>query len=356
LHLFLPEQPDLDWSNPEVVAAMHDVLRFWLARGVDGFRVDVVHLIGKDPLLPDREPEFEDLLLVHLYEHEDTHELLRGIRAVLDEYGDDRVLVGEVSLRDTLRISSYYGVGDELHLAFNFLSVDLGWSAADWRTLVQIVGRDLGVGAWPTWVLSNHDNPRHRSRFGGSELVARAAAVMLLTLRGTPFLYQGEELGLLDAPIPNEQVVDPGGRDGCRAPIPWTAEPPHGWSQGAWLPFAPDATRHAVEVQLADPSSNVNLYRHLLGLRHESWSLRSGSLELLDAPDDVLAFVRSADGEELVVAVNFSPAEVSLDALAEADLAASSIPGRDGWSDGRLLGYEAVIAKPLGTLDPVAGE
>jgi alpha-glucosidase len=346
LHLFLPEQPDLDWSNPEVASAMHDVLRFWLGRGVDGFRVDVVHLIGKDPLLPDRDPELEDITLVHVYEHEGTHELLRGIRAVLDEYGPDRILVGEVSLRDTLRISTYYGAGDELHLAFNFLSIDLGWSAADWKALVQIVGRDLGAGAWPTWVLSNHDSPRHRSRFGGAEEVARAAAVLLLTLRGTPFVYQGEELGLLDAGISATQAVDPGGRDGCRAPIPWTADPPHGWAGGSWLPFPPDAARCAVETQRADGDSFAHLYRRLLRHRRESVPLRAGSLELLDAPDGVLAYVRSADGEDAIVAVNFSAREVPFHALAGADIAVSSVPRREGASDGCLLPNEAVVARP----------
>jgi alpha-glucosidase len=346
LHLFLPEQPDLDWSNPNVVAAMHDILRFWLARGVDGFRVDVVHLIGKDPLLPDRDPEFEDTMLVHVYEHEGTHELLRDIRAVLDEYGPERILVGEVSLRDTLRISSYYGAGDELHLAFNFLSIDLGWSAADWKALVQIVGRDLGVGAWPTWVLSNHDNPRHRSRFGGSEESARAAAVLLLTLRGTPFVYQGEELGLVDAVMSGEQAVDPGGRDGCRAPIPWTVDPPHGWAGGTWAPFAPDPGRYAVEAERADEGSFAHLYRRLLRLRRESAALRSGSLELLEAPEGVLAYIRSVEGDDTVVAVNFSAREVRFGALAGADIAASSIPRREGASEGRLLANEAVVAKP----------
>ena len=346
LHVFLPEQPDLDWSNPEVVAAMHDVLRFWLARDVDGFRVDVVHLIGKDPLLPDQPPELGEIDRVGIHDYEGTHHLIRGIRRVLAEFGEDRILVGEVTLRDTLRISSYYGKGDELHLAFNFLSIDCHWEAREWRPLVQIVGRDLGVGAWPTWVLSNHDNARHRSRYGGSEAVARAAAVLLLTLRGTPFLYQGEELGLEDLVLPEEERIDPGRRDGCRAPIPWDAESPYGWDAGTWLPFSSDPEARSVEAQRADPTSVVDLYRRLLALRRSSSGLRSGTLELLDSPEEVLAFVRASDdGDERVVAVNFHEAPVDLDALAGLEIELSSYRETPYVSDGELLGHEAVVAR-----------
>ena len=178
LHTFLPQQPDLNWDNPEVVEAMHDVLRFWLDRGVDGFRADVVHLIGKDPALPDI-PE-TDIVGSHLdvvgtHDYQGTHALLRGIRAVLDEYGGDRMIVGEVNLTRTELIAPYLGDSDELHLAFDFESLTVPWEAGAWRARIAHVEEVMGE-RWPTWVFSNHDQPRMRTRLGGSEARARAAA------------------------------------------------------------------------------------------------------------------------------------------------------------------------------------
>ncbi|HEU4450952.1 MAG TPA: alpha-amylase family glycosyl hydrolase [Gaiellaceae bacterium] len=313
LHLFLREQPDLNWAHPQVREAMHDTLRFWLDRGVDGFRADVVHLIGKDPALPDQEPALGDVDRVAVHDEPLTHELLRGVRGVLEEYAGERLMVGEVNLRDTARIGTYYGAGDELHLAFNFLSLEAGFDPAAWRALVETVGRALPTGAWPTWVLSNHDNPRHRTRFGGSERRARAAALLLLTLRGTPFLFQGEELGLEDAHVPPQARVDPGGRDGARAPMPWTAGAPHGWPGRPLLPFPPEPDRRSVEAQRGTPASTLRLYRELLALRRRSAALREGDLHLLDHADaDVLRYARSAGDERLEVAINFSSAPVAL--------------------------------------------
>jgi alpha-glucosidase len=305
LHLFLPEQPDLNWGNPEVRAAMAGTLRFWLDRGIDGFRIDVVHCIGKDPLLPDQPPEFGDVDRIGIHDHPGTHELIREIRGVVDAY-EDRVIVGEVNLRDTIRIAAYYGAGDELHLAFNFLSLDARWDEDDWRALVRTVGEGLGGAAWPTWVLSNHDTPRHRTRYGGSEERARAAAVLLLTLRGSPFVYAGEEVGLEDAVVSAADRVDPGGRDGCRAPIPWNAASPHGWEAGPWLPFAPDPAGSSVEAQAARPDSMLNLYQALLTARRTSPALRIGSLELLPGPPGVLVFERRYEDDRRVIAVNFA--------------------------------------------------
>ena len=227
LHLFLAEQPDLDWATPEVVEAMHDVLRFWLDRGVDGFRADVIHLIGKDEALPDQPEELAHLDIVGAHEHPRTHALLRDIRRLLDSYPGERVMVGEVPLRAPALLAPYYGVGDELHMVFDFALMHLPWSAEAFAEAILDAERTFAEpGLWPCWVLSNHDQPRHRTRFGGSEERARAAALLLLTLRGTPCLYAGEELGLLDAEVPVEARVDPGGRDGSRAPIPWGATAP----------------------------------------------------------------------------------------------------------------------------------
>jgi alpha-glucosidase len=316
LHTFLAQQPDLNWDEPDVVAAMHDVLRFWLDRGVDGFRADVVHLIGKDPALADvprLNPAGGHLSIVGSHDYAGTHALLRGIRSVLDEYGD-RMMVGEVNLTGTELIAPYLGDDDELHLAFDFESLDVPWDAEGWRARIAHVEAIMGE-RWPTWVFSNHDQPRIRTRLGGSEARARAAAIMLLTLRGTPFLYAGEELGLLDAVVPPQRVVDPGGRDGCRAPIPWTAAPGHGWPAEPWLPWPPEPAQHSVEAQRADPTSTLHLYREALALRRASPALRHGSLALLDdAPDGVLAYERRADGDVRRAWVSFGPRAVDLPA------------------------------------------
>jgi alpha-glucosidase len=229
LHLFLPEQPDLNWSDAEVEGAMHDVLRFWLDRGVDGFRADVVHLIGKDEALPDQ-PEELARCLVGVHSDPSTHELLRRIRKVLDSYPGERAIVGEVNLGSASLLAPYYGAGGELHMVFNFSLLRCAWRAEWWAELVLASEKAFGaVGAWPVWVLSDHDVPRHRTRYGGSEARARVAAVVLLTLRGTPFLYASEELGLEDAAVTAADQIDPGGRDGFRAPIPWDPGPGHGW-------------------------------------------------------------------------------------------------------------------------------
>jgi alpha-glucosidase len=308
LHTFLPQQPDLDWDEPEVVEAMHDVLRFWLDRGVDGFRADVVHLIGKDPALAD----VLDRDIVASHDFPGTHALLRGIRSVLDAYPGERMMVGEVNLRETAQIAPYLGEDDELHLAFDFASLHVPWEADAWRSRVAHVETVMGA-RWPTWVLSNHDRPRVRTRLGGSEARARAVAVLLLTLRGTPFLYAGEELGLEDAVVAPERVVDPGGRDGCRAPIPWTAGGGHGWPAEPWLPWPPQPARRSVEAQRLDPGSMLHLVRDVLALRRESEALRRGSLTLLDdAPPGVLAYERASGGDRRRVWVSFGPSAAQL--------------------------------------------
>jgi alpha-glucosidase len=352
LHLFLPQQPDLNWANPAVVAAMHDVLRFWLDRGVDGFRIDVVHGLGKDPALPDDPPvdaPLADLPHASLNDHESTHGILRDLRRLLDSYPGDRVMVGEVYLLDTGKVARYYGArGDELHLAFNFPPLYTAWDAAKWRRQIERAAAAFDpIGAWPTWVLSNHDNPRHRTRYGGpsDDRRARAAAVLLLTLRGTPFLYAGEELGLEDAAIPPDRVVDPGGRDGCRAPIPWTPDgPAHGWATDQpWLPWPPEPEVRNVATEDADPGSILNLYRRLLAARRASPALREGSLTLLDGlPDGVLGYQRRSGSDHLIVFVNFTNAEVHVGAASgEGDV----LVGTGAYEDGVLGPAAAVLIR-----------
>ncbi len=338
LHLFLPEQPDLNWANPEVVEAMHGVLRFWLDRGVDGFRVDVVHGLGKDPNFPDAPPQTADRAWSGQNDHESTHAILRDLRRLVDAYPGDRVLVGEVYLLSTRQVAAYYGHGDELHLAFNFPPLFAPWESAAWRENVDQVVKELDPrGAWPTWVLSNHDNSRHRTRYG-SEARARAAAVLLLTLRGTPFVYAGEELGLEEAWVPPERQVDPGGRDGCRAPIPWDASSGHGWAgEDPWLPWPPEPDARNAAAQREDEDSVLQLYWRLLAARLESVALRLGSWTALPSPPGVLAYEREAEHDRRTVLVNYADDTVEVYVAGSWTIRVAS----DGHGEGR--GYEGIL-------------
>jgi alpha-glucosidase len=309
LHSFLPQQPDLNWENPEVDGAMHDVLRFWLDRGVDGFRIDVVQKLAKDPELGDNEP--------HLRHDEDwptIHDRLRGIRRVIDEY-DDRMVVGEVYLLDLQRVVEYINTGDELDLAHNFVFVRLPWEAGAMRASVDDFTALADQAAWPAWFLANHDHPRVASRFAGhdphsGERRGRLAQMLTGTLRGTPFIYQGEELGLPDAEVPHERVVDVDGRDPERAPIPW--EPPSRSGPGAgfttgdpWLPLPPDPERLCVASQLEDADSTLRFVRRLLKLRAAEPALQGGEQRSLECAPDVFCYTRELDGDRFLVALNF---------------------------------------------------
>ena len=350
LHQFLPEQPDLNWANPEVVEAMHDVLRFWLDRGVDGFRIDVVHGLGKDPALPDDPPELAGVPHSSLNDQPATHAILRDLRRLADAYPGDRVLVGEVYLLDTAKVAAYYGDGDELHLAFNFPPLYAAWDAGEWRRQIGRAEAEFAPsGGWPTWVLSNHDNPRHRTRYG-SDGRAAAAAVLLLTLRGTPFLYAGEELGLEDAGVPPERRVDPGGRDGCRAPIPWEPGPTHGWTTAdPWLPWPPDADRRNVACQRRDPSSILHLYRRLLAARRRSDALRLGDVAVEASPPGVLAYRRSRGEDQRLVLVNFAGRHAAVEVGRGWTVeVASDGAGEGGTFDGTVPGPGAVLLAPAG--------
>jgi len=347
LHLFLPEQPDLDWRNPEVVTAMHCTLRFWLDRGVDGVRIDVIHCLGKDPALPDNPPEIASVPMSALNDHPSTHGILRDLRTLVDGYAGERVTVGEVYLLSTAAVAPYYGHGDELHLAFNFPPLYTPWDAGAWRRQIDDVVAHLDPrDAWPTWVLSNHDNARHRTRYG-SEARARAAAVLLLTLRGTPFLYAGEELGLEDALIPPDRVRDPGGRDGCRAPIPWTSAPHHGWATAdAWLPWTADAPIRNVDSLRADSASILHLYRRLVTTRRRSPALRTGTWAALPAPEGVLAYRRARDGDERLVLVNFTSKPLPVEVPEPRTIEVASSGTREGGAyDGTLAPDEAVVLR-----------
>jgi alpha-glucosidase len=314
LHSFLPEQPDLNWDNPEVEAAMHDEMRFWLERGVDGFRLDVVHKLAKDPELRSNAGS----AVVH---HEDwqpaIHERVRRLRTLAEEHGD-AVLIGETYLLDLARLVAYVNTGRELHLAHNFTFVHLPWDAVAFRENIDAWEAAATEVAWPAWFLANHDHPRVASRFDEHGLgPARARAVLLLlyALRGTPFNYQGEELGLPDAEIPPDRVVDVDGRDPERAPVPWA--PPSvaglgaGFTTGApWLPITSAAEELNAAVQRDDPASTLSLARRLAWLRRAEPALQAGGQRSVDAGEDLLAWCRGdGDGAAFLAVVNFAAGE-----------------------------------------------
>jgi alpha-glucosidase len=326
LHSFLKEQPDLNWRNPELVLAMHDTLRFWLDRGVGGFRIDVIHKLAKDPELRDNpsngsgHPGYLGQEHVHDENHPDVIEMLKGLRRVLDEY-DERMTVGEVFIMDPKEAARYYVNGEGLHLAFNFSFLQAPWEAKRFREEVEAFERELPAHCWPDLVLSNHDVRRHASRYDdpqSGDARARVAAAMLLSLRGTPFLYYGEEIGMRNVPIPEDRILDPVGihihpavgRDGERTPMQWEPRPGAGFTRGEpWLPIAPDADRRNVALQRDDPTSLLHLYRDLLALRRSTPALHRGDYRSLDGPDDVFAYERRAGDSRALVALNFSDDE-----------------------------------------------
>ncbi|MBI3785853.1 MAG: DUF3459 domain-containing protein [Deltaproteobacteria bacterium] len=361
LHSFLAEQPDLNYRNPEVVQAMENVLRFWLERGVDGFRVDVIHKMIKDEALRDNPkptPEEDHPIKhyggqVHLYDEDQpgVHEIIRSWRRILNQYGE-RAMVGEVYILDPLRIVPYYGNGDdELPLAFNFSFLWTPWDAAAFRAQVEQVEGLLPPRAQPTYVLSSHDAPRFRSRFDHPQLGAaraRVAAMMLLTLRGTPFLYYGEELGMADVVIPSDRICDPVGkrfpglgRDPERTPMQWNGNTGAGFSTNGdpWLPLADDYTTVNVAAQVDDPSSHLSFYRRLLRYRKQTPALTQGEYRALDSPADTFVYVREHNRQRVMIALNFAdePRVVQCAEWRGTTIKVASDPKREAQEIGREL-------------------
>ncbi len=296
LHSFLPEQVDLNWWNDEVRAAFDDVFRFWLDRGVAGFRLDVAHAIVKDRELRDVPEGSETAVRVDL---DETFEVLRRWRGVADGYEGDRVLLGETWVMELERLAGFYGHGnDQLHLAFNFPFVFSPLDAEAMSGVVSETEAALPDGAWPVWTLSNHDVPRFPTRMcGGDPRKIRCALTALLTLRGTPVLYYGDELGLPQVDVPPEAVRDIAGRDGARTPMPWNGP----WTD-PWLPIGGGTT---VAEQRDDPGSILTLTRDLIARRRSTPDLLDGAYEQLDAPSGVWAYRR---GSSTVVALNLADA------------------------------------------------
>ncbi|HEY9580832.1 MAG TPA: alpha-amylase family glycosyl hydrolase [Rhizorhapis sp.] len=319
-HAFLKEQPDLNWRNPAVQEAMYDVLRFWFARGVDGFRIDVLWHMVKHADLPDNPinpaftpamGEMHSVLQLHSTDQPEVHGIAAEMRAIADEFGE-RVLIGEIYL-PIERLMDYYGRERAgVHLPFNFQLIDAPWNARDLATLIAGYEAALPQGGWPNWVLGNHDRPRVAAKRG--EAQARVAAMLLLTLRGTPTIYYGDEIGLSDVSIPYDQVQDPRelrepglalGRDPVRTPMPWNAHPFAGFSSvSPWLPLNPDWPERNVEQQMGDAQSMLILHRRLLALRRTSDALAIGDFALADAEGDILAYERRHGDARVFVALN----------------------------------------------------
>jgi alpha-glucosidase len=366
LHLFAPEQPDFNWTNPVVAAEFEDILRFWFDRGVDGVRIDSVAVLVKEPTLADETPD-------SYTDRDGNHDIYRGWRRVAEEY-PDKALIGEIWLPDAERFARYLRA-DELHVAFNFEFLCCAWDAGKLRAVVdRTLAAHKPVGAPATWVLSNHDVVRHVTRYGRADTSfdmadrrigaptdlelgrrrARAAALLTLALPGGAYLYQGEELGLAEVEdLPDEVRQDPiwarsehtdRGRDGCRVPLPWSgSRQPYGFSpDGAtaqpWLPQPESWGEQTVRAQEGRADSMLTLYSEILRLRHELTELGDGPMNWLPAAAGVLAFAR---GPEFACVVNVSgqPAELSDGEV----LAASS-----SLVDGRLPADTAVWLRTRG--------
>lgn len=332
LHLFAAEQPDLNWANPEVRADLVQTLRFWLDRGVAGFRIDVAHGLAKPDGLPDMDPQLlaslADLPFVHeadpRWDHDGVHEIHRMIRKVLDEY-PGAMAVGEIWVSGDERFARYVRP-DELHLGFNFQLVDAAFDAdAVRRAVERSMAAIAATGSDPTWTLSNHDVVRHVTRYGGGAVGvrrARAMALVELALPGVVYLYNGEELGLPNVELPEWALQDPqwvrsghtqAPRDRCRVPLPWEGtEPPFGFTTGteSWLPMPYEWAALTVEAQLEDADSMLSLYRQAIELRKSHSAFSGGALEWFGAPAGCFAYRRQGGG--LICALNTTSAPVPL--------------------------------------------
>ena len=361
LHAFLKEQPDLNWRNPALRDAMMDVLRFWLDRGVDGFRIDVLWHIVKakgfpdNPLNPDWRvgiTERDRVIQLNSTDQPEAHAITADLRALIDSYAD-RVLIGEIFLPND-RLARWYGTPErpEVHLPFNFQLIETVWNADILRRVIGEYDASVPDFGWPTWVIGSHDAPRISARIG--EAQARVAAVLLLTLRGTPTLYQGDELGIGEVMIPPERIRDPQdlrqpglgiGRDRSRTPMPWNGGTYAGFSTvEPWLPLNPDWQTRNVAAQEVCPGSMLSLYRSLLTLRRSHEALSLGAFVLADAETDVIAYQRWIDAEQLLIVLNLggSPRRYRLpNGFVIGEVLFSTLP--DQSHDHLLRGNEALI-------------
>jgi alpha-glucosidase len=329
LHQFRDSQPELNYANPDVLAAMLDVMRFWLDRGVDGFRVDVIALLAKDQRFLDEpaDPSYEaDRHVYHSLQHIYTqdqppvHDYIRAMRAVLDRYGG--VMLGE--LDPIPNLMRYYGANlDECHLPFNFNLLYTPWEAPVIRRTIEAYEAALPEGAWPNWVLGNHDQPRVATRVGRAQ--TRVAQMLLLTLRGTPICYYGDEIGMADVVVPPHRRRDRNAtgfaeanrhtRDPNRTPMQWGAGPAAGFSDvEPWLPVSKEDDRASVDAQELDPRSMLALFCRLTALRREMAALSVGTYRPLEVPtaSAVVAYERRHGSTRAIVALNLGEASQTL--------------------------------------------
>lgn len=321
-HTFLPEQPELNWRSPELQQAMFDVLRFWCERGSDGFRIDVIHRIIKDAQLRDNPPNprwkpgmdpYQQRLERYTRNQPEVHDVIRMMRATVEAY-PERILVGEVNVA-VEELMTYYGAGDELHLPFNFQIIhDRLWDAADLRRIIDQYEALLPDSAWPTQVLGNHDEHRLASKVGAAQ--ARVGMMLLLTLRGTPTIYYGDEIGMHDVKIPPELVQDPwekfvpgigAGRDPQRTPMQWDTTSNAGFCPAdvtPWLPIADDYTQTNVAAAQTDTHSMLSLTRALIALRRTTPALTQGSYRSINAPNGIFAYFRKTDIDQVLIVLN----------------------------------------------------
>jgi alpha-glucosidase len=383
-HAFLAEQPDLNWRNDAVCEAMFDVMRFWLDKDVDGFRVDVMWHMIKDehmrnnPPNPDYRPgeesPYDEYLPVYSADQPEVHDVVVGMRQVMDEY-DERVMIGELYLPID-QLVTYYGEEEsEAHLPFNFQLVGAPWDAAHIRSIVDRYEASLPEDGWPNWVLGNHDQSRIATRIGRAQ--ARLAAMLLMTLRGTPTMYYGDELGMVDVDIAPDQVVDPRelrspgmglGRDPERTPMQWSADANAGFTDAEpWLPVGPDFETYNVERERDEPDSTLSLYRRLISLRQSEPALAVGDYWPVDAKPPLFGYVRCFEDEAFLVVLNFSgePQTFRPDSrFAGADVVVSTVEsdpqGRAVDGELELAADEGVIARlphapaehPASTIEP----
>lgn len=340
-HGFLKEQPDLNWRNPQVVEAMLEVMRFWLNKGVDGFRVDVMWHMIKDAQLRDNPvnegyldhmPDYDQLIPLYSTEQPEVHEIVRQMRRVMDDY-PGRMMIGEIYL-PLEQLMAYYGINnDEAHLPFNFQLLSLPWDGEVITQAIEAYEAALPGDGWPNWVLGNHDRPRIATRVGTDQ--ARIAAMLLLTLRGTPTIYYGDEIGMADVFIPKGEIQDPQGlnmpekdlsRDPCRTPMQWSPAANGGFSESKpWLRLGDDVTERNVEHQQKVDDSMLSLYRRLISLRKKEPSLSQGVYRPLSADPYLVAYIREQAGSSsFLVVLNLSDApydfnsrEVLLEGLIE---------------------------------------
>jgi len=369
-HQFLSGQPDLNWRNPEVREAMYDVLRFWMERGVDGFRMDVVYMVWKHPDMPDQPlvaggngrgegDLFSRQQQIYSMNYDGIHDVMKSIRDVVDEY-PNRVMIGEIWLELEERLKYHGDNGDEFHMPFNFDFISEGdffnptsWNAEKYRSLVDGYEAAVPEGGWPNYVLGNHDVARLASRVGSQER-ARLAGMMLLTLRGTPTIYMGEELGMENGDIKPEQMQDPQGinlgvehtRDVCRTPYQWDASEYAGFSDAVpWLPVNEDYQERNVAVEKDDPQSMFSLYRKLLWYRKQHDSLAVGDYQSLEAPENVYLFERTSGDEKHLIALNFASEPVTVTLPAGGEIILNTQLDRSGAVSGEITlnGEEGVL-------------